>query len=150
MRIILQFSFLAIIVAIFSASQNLFSVPTGVFELLLLCYIVLSSYEKNWNITIRNTRMTRYVWNLWILPMIVIMILSVVRQLFLGLSIDYLQRTILLSLRIILYTLFAAISVKINSEKTVKLLLWGCIFAYLPAFAGFFMHYGLSGGIKLL
>ena len=138
------------IIAILLANQNLIAFPTGVTELMMVGYIILSSYHDQWRIKLHNTPVSQYVWFGWIVPSVIIWVYSIAIQLWYGLSSDYLVHTTTYCVRSVLYTLFAVSNVKIHKEKTIDTFLHACTVSYIPAWTKFLGENGISGSLALL
>lgn len=131
-------------------TQSIVDIPTGLCEICIFFFVVLSSYENKWFISVSRSKENRFVLWYFLVPFLVIGIYSILVQIARGLEIDFLQHSFTLFVRFEVYMIFAVTCVKMFGVKTPGIFAVACAIAYLPAILKHFLTYDLGPGIYML
>lgn len=130
-------------------TQSVVAIPTGIREIGILVFLVMSTRANNWKVIIRRLPEDRFVWILWLIPESFIWIYSLVVQLIGGYWGDYLFHTCALFARRVIYLLLVIAGVRTFKNKIVDIVLTACIISYIPAWVSFLGTYGMQGVLLL-
>ncbi len=144
---VLKIYYVVLIYLIFG--KSFFHVPDLILDVLILGFIVLSTYFDRYKLKISRKLGNYCIWTA-LLPAIIILFYSIALQFLQSLSFDYIVRSIMLCLRWILYCLWAIRTIYIFNKKSADLLLASCTVAYIPSIIIFFAQFGVIGGINTL
>lgn len=147
MDVILKIYYIILIYTVFG--KHLFSFPDTISDVLVVGFIILSTYYDKYKLRI-DRKTTSYLFWTSVLPALVILVFSISLQFVQSLSSDYFVRSTTLCLRWILYCLWGARTIYVFKEKSADVLLTASLIAYVPTVLIYFFQLGLVNGFKIL
>ena len=138
--IILIYSFLG---------ERFFNYPDIVSDVLVFGFVFLSMHQDQYQLHVPRKQGIYFICTT-VVPAIVILVYSLLVQLLQSLSVDYIVRSVTLSIRMVLYCFLGLRAVYVFKEKSADTLLCACAIAYLPTICSFFFSTGIVGGFQTL
>ncbi len=129
--------------------KYLISVPDIVSDILVLGFIALSLHNDRYELRIPRKLGDYCIWVIAI-PALIILVFSLIVQIFQPLSIDYIIRSATLCIRWVLYCLLGLRTVYVFKEKSADMLLVSCLIAYIPSIIAYFFQNGFVDGVITL
>ena len=126
-----------------------FGLSQAVIDILAIGFIFLSVLEEKMQLKLPKKEFKYYL-SCVLIPAIVIFLYSIITQLLLEFSFDYLKNTFTICFRFILYTFCGVRAAYVFKTRVMNVLLFSCIVAYIPALIQYFIKSGLIYGIVYL
>lgn len=147
---ILNILFVITISIIALSSQNIVDIDTLFVDGVICIYLILYVLSQNTVIRIKKKYAGSDMTKIFVVPWMIILIYSLSVQVLRHMTFDYIQHSIMLSGRMILYMLFVRVCYEKLRDHISIYLLRVLIICYIPSVLKHFMEYGIYNGLKIL